>query len=179
MKDSFPIDTTRLRIRRMHPADVPAFAAYRADPELARYQGWRPMSQEDARRFVVEMQMSPAFIEEAWWQLAVARRPGDGLIGDIGLCLHAGGELEIGFTLRREAHGQGLATEALAGLVRAVFQRDDVRRVVGIVDARNAASIRVLERLGMRQVSSENTEFKGEMCTELRFELERPEATRP
>lgn len=167
----FPIDTERLRLRRLQPGDLARFAAYRSDAELARYQGWNPMSAEEAGHFVQAMQIQPAFVEEAWLQLAIARRPGGELIGDIGFCLHAGGELEIGFTLQREAQGQGLATEALGAFVRTVLRRSDVRRVVGIADARNGASLRVLRRLGMSLVSSSEAEFKGERCTELRYEL--------
>jgi aminoglycoside 6'-N-acetyltransferase len=42
--------TARLRLRPMADADLPAFVAYRRDPEVARYQGWdETFSAEDAR----------------------------------------------------------------------------------------------------------------------------------
>lgn len=56
-----------------------------------------------------------------------------------------------------------------------MLQRPGIRHVFGIVDARNQASIRVLERLGMKLVSSEGAIFKGEPCTEHRYQLERSE----
>jgi RimJ/RimL family protein N-acetyltransferase len=34
------IVTERLLLRLLGPEDVPAFAAYRSDPEVARYQSW-------------------------------------------------------------------------------------------------------------------------------------------
>jgi len=175
MQDTFkPITTARLTLRRLQPADLARFAAYRADPELARYQGWSALSLGAAADFIADMQQAPAFVEEAWLQLAIARRPGDELVGDIGLCLHAGGVAEIGFTLSRAAQGQGLASEALRALLARLWERPQVLRVMAVTDARNQASIRVLERLGLRLMGSEQTIFKGEPCTELRYRLDRP-----
>ena len=173
MPEFHPVTTDRLTLRRLQPNDLERFAACRADPVLARYQGWSPLSVDEARSFIREMQLAPAFETEAWLQIAIASRPGDELIGDIGLCLHAGGEAEIGFTLARALHGKGLATEALRALIPALFARPEVQRVVGITDARNRASIRVLERLGMALVGRTEALFKGEACTELRYALER------
>lgn len=169
--DFLPLQTPRVLLRRMGASDAERFAEYRADSELARYQGWSPMSAAEARAFVDEMQHAPAFLEGAWLQIAIAELPHGGIVGDVGFCSRAGGEVEVGFTLRRQSHGQGLATEALQAFTAAVLRQPGVNCIVGVVDARNMSSIRVLERLGMTAVSSEATLFKGEPCTELRYEL--------
>ena len=168
-----PIETPRLLLRRMRPSDVERFAEYRADAELARYQGWKAMSPAEAAAFVDEMRCAPSFVEGKWLQIAIAELPERTIVGDIGFCMHPGGDLELGFTLRRQSQGKGLATEALKAFVEAALQRPDIQRVFGIVDARNTASIKVLERLGMDRVCSEDTYFNGEPCTELRYQLER------
>ena len=174
MRDSgfLPIETERLLLRRLQRSDVERFAGYRSDAELARYQGWKPMSIGEAAAFIDEMSCAPSLVEETWLQIAIAELPDGAIVGDIGLCLHAQGELEIGFTLRRESQRKGLATEAIKALIESLRSRSEVHRVVGFVDARNAASIRVLERLGMAMVAREDTVFKGEPCTELRYQLE-------
>lgn len=169
-----PIETERLLLRRLQPGDVERFAGYRADAELARYQGWEPMSMGEAAAFISEMSGAPCFVVETWVQIAIAERPAGAIVGDIGLCLNAQGELEFGFTLRRESQRKGFATEAIRALIDALRFRPEVHRAVGIVDARNAASIRVLERLGMAIVAREDTVFKGEPCTELRYQLDLP-----
>lgn len=174
MNDFLPIDTPRLRLRRLGAHDAPALAATRNDPELARYQGWSAMDLAQARAFVDEMQSAPAFVSEEWLQVAIAARATDALVGDIGLCLHADGDCEVGFTLARAWHGQGLATEALRALLPALWAQPAVVRVVGITDARNLASARVLERLGMAVAGRERVEFRGAWCTEVRYVLERP-----
>jgi len=172
--EPWPIDTPRLRLRRMQAADVAGFTAYRADPALARYQGWSPLSPAQAARFIESMRDQPGFIEETWLQITIATRSTDAIVGDIGLCLHAEGEVEIGFTLATSCHGKGYATEALGALADALWRRSGIERLIAVVDARNEACVRVLQRLGMRQVASTATVFKGEPCTELRYVLEAP-----
>jgi RimJ/RimL family protein N-acetyltransferase len=173
------IETERLLLRRLQLGDLERFASYRADAELARYQGWKPMSIVEAAAFVDEMSCAPSFIKENWLQIAIAELPDGAIVGDIGFCLHAQGELEVGFTLRRESQSKGLATEAIKALIEALRFRPEVHRIVGIVDARNVSSIRVLERLGMAMVAREAAVFKGEPCTELRYQLELPPSEGP
>lgn len=166
-----PLHTERLVVRRLQPSDLERFAAYRADPILARYQGWAPMSLDEAREFMASMLTQPMLEPENWAQLAIADGASDDLLGDIGLCLHENGDAELGFTLCHEAQGKGFAIETLRGLARALLRRPEVARVVGITDERNQASVRVLERLGMTLASRHETVFKQEPCVELRYEL--------
>jgi len=160
----------RVRLRRLRADDLSAFAAYRADPVLARYQGWSPMSEEQALDFLLEMQSAPAFVAGEWFQLGIAAAEDDALLGDIGVCVHAEGHAEIGFTLAQAAQGRGLATEAVGLLMALLFEWAEVQRIVGITDARNTASVRLLQRLGMVHTQTLETVFRGGPCTEWVFE---------
>ena len=82
-----------------------------------------------------------------------------------------GSKAEIGFSLNRTWQGKGLAHEAASAAISWVFEQTKVQKVVGITDARNAASIRLLQRLGMQQTQTMNTIFQGEPCIEHVFEL--------
>jgi RimJ/RimL family protein N-acetyltransferase len=166
-----PIQTDRLIVRRLKPSDLERFSAYRADPVLAQYQGWAPMSNDEAREFIASMLTQPMLEPENWVQLAIANGADDELLGDIGLCLHENGDAELGFTLRQEAQGNGFAIEALRGLARELLRLAEVARIVGVTDEHNEASIRVLERLGMTLASRYETTYKQEPCVELRYEL--------
>lgn len=171
MNLQLPIQTERLFLRQLQLSDLDCFAAYRADPTVARYQRWNPMSHDEARDFIADMLAQPTVVVGAWHQIAIATREGDNLLGDIGLCIREDGEAEIGFTLAQEAQGKGFATEALRGLARKLLRLPQVARIVGITDERNRASVRVLERLGMTLASRYETSFKQEPCVELRYEL--------
>lgn len=57
---------------------------------------------------------------------------------------------EIGYSILREARGQGVATEAVHTLIGEAFQSADLERVRAFCLAENAPSRRLLSRLGFR-----------------------------
>jgi len=132
------------------------------------------MSEQQSLDFLSQMSTANAPIPGKWIQLGIALRETDLLIGDIGLFLDQNAEAaEIGFTLDRGYQGQGLATQAVVLVVESLFTSRMITKVCGITDARNAASIRLLERAGFSKVSEHDTTFKGEVCTEYVFEKRR------
>ncbi|UUI03509.1 GNAT family N-acetyltransferase [Oceanobacillus jeddahense] len=59
--------------------------------------------------------------------------------------------VEIGYTFSQEASGKGYATEAVSSLVKRLFAEYDVHRIQANLDARNEASQKLCERIGMRK----------------------------
>jgi aminoglycoside 6'-N-acetyltransferase len=161
-------------LRRLQPGDLAAFQAYRADPDLGRYQGWSAMTDAEALAFLASVEAAPLFQPGEWMQIGIAEPGSLALLGDIGLFLSADAtEAEIGFTLARPAQGRGLASAAVRAALQLVFEATAVRRVLGTTDARNHASIRLLERVGMRRIEVREVEFRGERCVEWIHALER------
>lgn len=162
-------------LRRLVVADLPAFQAYRHDPEVGRYQGWSPISDDAAVAFLAEMSTSALLQPGEWVQIGIARPDDDRLIGDIGLFMAADRSYaEIGFSLSRDAQGHGLATMAVREAITLVFEQTTAERVIGITDARNEPSIRLLERVGMHQVATSEAMYRGEPCLEHTYSLARP-----
>lgn len=160
-------------LRRLRADDLASFQAYRAVPELGRYQGWTPMTDEAAAAFLAAMRDAPLFIPGEWIQLGIAA-PDGRLVGDIGVCVDpAGRSAEIGFTLAPAAQGRGIATRAVREAIALLFATTGVGRVVGVTDRRNAASVRLLDRCGFRQAESREAVFRGEACVEDVFVLPR------
>lgn len=167
-----PVEGARVRLRPLRADDLAAFQHYRRDAELGRYQGWRPQTDAEATAFIDAMAETPVFPDGEWVQLAIAERTGDVLIGDVGVCVAIDGSTaEIGFTLAREAQGQGLATEAIRLLWAVLAAHTPVGEIHALTDARNTASIALLERLGMRRVTTRAAVFRGEACTEHLYTL--------
>jgi [ribosomal protein S5]-alanine N-acetyltransferase len=172
--DPLPRQAGGVVLRRLRTSDLVAFQAYRADPELGRYQGWSAMTDAKALEFLNEVQTAPLFEPGAWVQIGIAEPDSEKLLGDIGLFLNQDAtEAEIGFTLARPAHGRGLATAAVRAALHLVFEATSVQRVLGITDARNLASIRLLERVGMRRIDEREVEFRGERCVEWVYAIDR------
>lgn len=150
-----PIRTARLTLAPFTPEI--ARAALRDREELARLldasvpddwpgpdlAGWLPALARDLAR-------DPAL--GAWVRLALqtAERR---LVGDMGFHgpPNAVGAVELGYIIVAGARRQGYAAEGARALVDWAFGRPDVRRIVARCAPDNAASIRVLEGLGMRR----------------------------
>lgn len=121
------------------------------------------------------MQQVELFQPGFWFQLGIARKIDNILIGDIGIRLmRESHEAEIGFSLSREEHGKGLATEAITAAVALIFECTAVPAVVAITDTRNIAAMHLLQKLGFVCMRSERTLFRGEVCIEQRYLLSRP-----
>jgi len=162
-----PVVGDRVVLRRLAPADLADFQRYRHDPDVGRYQGWKPWPDAEAAAFIEAMRIAAPFQRGQWLQIAIADRDTGRLVGDIGICLAEDGtQAELGFSLDRERQGRGLATEAVRLAIALLFARTGVVRVIGVTDARNLASIRVLERVGMRRLQSFDATFRGEPCVE-------------
>jgi RimJ/RimL family protein N-acetyltransferase len=112
-----------------------------------------------------------------WFQIAIAHKQSNLLLGDIGIQTYTEDPkiVEIGFTLRREEQGKGYAKEAVQALIDSLFEIENINKIVGITDVRNEPSVGLLRRLGMNLVQSTGVEFRGELCVEQTFELKKEE----
>jgi|SRR5690625_3902930 len=72
--------------------------------------------------------------------------------------------VEIGYSFSKEASGNGYATEAVSALVKTLFTDFNVHRIQANLDARNKASQKLCERVGMRKEAHFTQDFwnKGE-----------------
>ena len=170
----FPVVTDRTVLRRLTSADLADFQLYRQDEEVGRYQGWLPQTDADATALLEKYGETEFFQPGIWFQIGIADRETDALIGDIGICLSAReSEAEIGFTLRRQSQGLGLGSEAIGAVIVFLFEETDIRRIVGVADARNVAAIKLLEKLGMQRLQTNKALFRGSPCEEHLFALHR------
>jgi RimJ/RimL family protein N-acetyltransferase len=166
MSEAFTrIESERLWIRRFKDSDLSPFMAYRNDPEVARYQSWDSCDEQDARTFIGEMHSAQPGVAGEWFQFAIESKETRALMGDCALRVdeHEPYRAEIGFTLAREYQGRGFASEAVPLLLDYAFGALGLHRVVAIADCRNAPSVALLERVGLRREGHflENVWFKG------------------
>jgi RimJ/RimL family protein N-acetyltransferase len=172
---ALPRTTDRLVLRRFAARDLAAFQSYRCDPEVGRYQGWSTMDDAGAAAFIASMAVARIGVPGEWFQIAVADRATDALVGDIGLGFdkERSGVAEIGFSMAPSAQGRGLGREAVLAALGLLFDTGKVAVVEGITDARNVSSIGLLERVGMRVDRTQEALCKGEMCTEHVYSIAR------
>jgi len=142
-----PLHTERLEIRPFEPAEQAAMQPIYDDPEVMRYitggsdpAGW-------VATYVREQR------ERGYTFWAVVERASGEIIGEAGLApFEEGPRLELGYLLRRDRWGRGLATEAARAILDAAFDDLGAPEVMAVVDVGNEASLNVLRKLGFREV---------------------------
>ena len=154
------LESKRMSFRRHEPDDFEAYCAIEADIEVRRFVGGKPRTREDAERKFRDVHLTAGGARLGL--MATIFKPEDRYIGYCGLYPHfdaVGGEIEgeatLGFTLARAYWGHGLASEAGATFVRFGFDQLILNRIVSTVEVGNAASMRVLEKLGFGVVGTE------------------------
>lgn len=150
------IETERLALRRLQARDLPDLAAYRAHPDVLPWQGWPRFAPADAAALIADMAWLDPDWPGRWFQIGIALKGGDRLIGDIGLFSPAAdpAEARIGYTLAPDWQGRGIAREAVSGLIGYLFAARGKRRILAGTLPGNAPSQRLLTALGFRRAPS-------------------------
>jgi ribosomal-protein-alanine N-acetyltransferase len=143
------IRTPRLTLRTARPDDLEAMHAVLSDPRATRWWSTPPHGTLDQTR--------------AWLDGMIANGPDhpDFVVELDGRVIGKAGFYEmpdVGYILHPDVWGRGLALEAVGAVIDHVFRSRDVETLTADVDPENAASIRLLERLGfVRTGSGERT----------------------
>jgi RimJ/RimL family protein N-acetyltransferase len=148
--DGIVVHTTpRLYLRTFKHADLPAYAALNADPEVVRYLGGEPLSRSYSDEIAEWAQ--EVYEAEGIGLLALERREDGAFLGMCGLHHQESypDEIEVGWRLAHEHWGRGYATEAATAWLDHAFDTLDVPRVISITDEPNNRSLAVMRRLGM------------------------------
>ena len=165
------LETPLLILRPFEEKDAAPFSSYRSDPEVAKYQGWStPFSIEQAVKFIDEMKSITPGRPGEWYQMVIELKSSCRMIGDCAFHRLAqdDAQAEIGFTIAREFQGQGYGTEAATRLLEYLFSDLGLHRVRANCDPDNLASIRLLQKVGMRYEGRfiESLRLKGQWVSE-------------
>lgn len=157
--------TERLILRGFVPEDFEAYSAYRSLPVVYRYLYSDPPS-ADAMREHFDAGLNTRLSEDGdILRCAVVRREDDALMGQVSLKLvsKAAQQAELGYIFNPAYAGKGYATEAAAAIITLGFEKFDFHRIFARLDAKNAGSVGVVERLGLRREAHlvENDRFNG------------------
>ncbi len=147
------LETARLLLRELSLEDVPAVQRWATDPEVYRHMPWGPNTPEQTAEFLRTAIAARSAEPRRVFELGIADRATGELVGACGCRVRSVQNLDgdIGYALRRDRWGQGLATEAAAALVEFGLRALGLHRVWATCHVENARSARVLEKVGMRR----------------------------
>jgi ribosomal-protein-alanine N-acetyltransferase len=143
------IKTDRLTLRGFEPDDVDRLAALLGDPAVMRYMPARkPLSRKQAAASLRRVSM--CWYQHGQGRWAVIPNEDSRLIGWSGLeYLPEVDETEVLYLFGPAYWGKGYATEAAHASLRWGFEELQLERIIGVVFPENAASRRVLEKIGL------------------------------
>lgn len=180
--------TSRLVLREVTLGDLEAAHAIDRDPEVTRYMSFEGTDLEASRAYLARSIEYAQHTPRRVFDLALTFPGEDRFLGRVGFHVERPEHREAmaWFLLDRARWGQGLVTEAMTALLDFAFDTVGLHRVFGDCDPRNAASARVLEKLGFTHEAHlrQNWWLKGEWCDSLIYGLLEDEwrarrATRP
>jgi len=173
---NYPIQTVRLHLRPFQGSDLDDLYAYHSRPEVTRFLYWNARNREETQLDLQRKQADTSLTAEgAYLSLAVVLPESAKLIGQVSLAWrsqqHQQGE--IGFVFNPDYGGQGYATEAAQAILALGFAKLQLHRIYGRCDARNVASYKLMERLGMRREAHliHHEIFKGEWGDEFVYAM--------
>ncbi len=170
------IETDRLILRAHRLDDFPALAAMWGDPAVARFIGGRPLTREECWARLLRYAGHWELLGFGFW--AVQWKDDARLIGDVGfanwerdISPSLDGLPEAGWVFSTEAHGRGIATEAVNAALTWMDEHFDAKPTVCIIGPENAASIRVAQKAGFREHC--RSVFRGSEVIQLRRKVAR------
>jgi RimJ/RimL family protein N-acetyltransferase len=152
---SLPISTDRLVLRSFRPEDVDDVLAYRSVPDVVRYVPGEPKTREQVVDMVAHS-ATAGMLDDKHPHITLAVDLAGRVVGDVMLHLNGpdgsdGKQVELGWILAPDVHGQGYATEAARALATVAFAELCAHRVWARLEPANTSSSRICERLGMRR----------------------------
>lgn len=145
------LETERLVLREFQPADVQGLAPILADPQVMKFSptGVASMrqTQDKIESFIA------CYRRDGFGKWAVLLKNHHELIGYCGIAIEQidnQAEKELGYRLDSRFWGQGLATEAAMAAIQYGLESLQLPYILGVVERDNQASVRVLEKIGMR-----------------------------
>jgi RimJ/RimL family protein N-acetyltransferase len=143
------LETPRLILRELVPEDCDGLALVLSDPETMRHYP-APFDRTGVEQWIVRNRSRYASDGHGLW--GVVLKSNNQLIGDCGLIVQeVDGEtlVEIGYHVRRNLWGQGLAPEAARACRDYGFARLPVDRLISLIRPENIPSRRVAEKIGL------------------------------
>jgi ribosomal-protein-alanine N-acetyltransferase len=143
------LETSRLILREYLPDDVDALSRVLSDPETMRFYP-APYDRAGVEDWIARSLRR--YVEQGHGLWAMVLKASGEMIGDCGLTVQnvdGADEIEIGYHVRRDLWGQGLATEAARACRDLGFARLPVDRLISLIRPENLPSRRVAEKNGM------------------------------
>jgi RimJ/RimL family protein N-acetyltransferase len=145
------LETDRLILREFQESDFEDVYEYASNPEVARFTIRGVINEQETREFLKRQIHHQSEDPRRIFDFALVLKDSIRLIGACGLHLNAGiKDALMGYVLNRKYWNQGYMTEAAKRIVQFGFEELGLKRIYASCDPANTASVRIMEKIGMK-----------------------------
>jgi ribosomal-protein-alanine N-acetyltransferase len=144
------LQTERLILRRLQPADIPALIDLWCDPDVTQHLGG-PRDRAKLEPLFAEDAKNPFAEQYDLWPLL--KKSSEQVIGHCGLLekeVDGTDEIEVIYILKASEWGKGYATEIAKAIIDYAFVKRKLERLIALIEPENAASEHVAVKIGMK-----------------------------
>ncbi|WP_261165063.1 GNAT family N-acetyltransferase [Microbacterium sp. Marseille-Q6965] len=153
-----PLRTPRLLLRAHRTDDLRDLVVFHSDSHTTRYLPWPVRDvDETAAALATKVRQHEAPREGDWLVLAIEEVASGTVIGEVDLRHASATHGELGYVIRRDREGQGLASEAVAAMLQYAFDQLGLDRVDAFISPGNAASEHLAVRHGFHREPSRDS----------------------
>ncbi|MBS0423814.1 MAG: GNAT family N-acetyltransferase [Proteobacteria bacterium] len=165
------LETQRLILRPLQAEDFEALCVLDSDPDVRSYFPEGVLNSEEVRTELARY--IRAWHTNGFGLFAAIEKQNNQFIGRCGFAKLSSGEVEFGYLFLPTYWGKGYATEASQALLKWATKHMPVDHITGFAPANHLASIRVLEKCGMKFVKMGN--YRDIACAFYRFDIIKPQ----
>lgn len=153
------LETKRLLLRKFHESDIDDLFELDSDPEVHRYLGNKPVHDKQKIKELIEFILRQ-YHENGIGRWATIEKETGEFIGWSGLKLvreNINNHInfyDIGYRFKQRHWGKGYATESAIASLNYAFETLDLNELFAAVHVENAASNRVVSKIGLKQTET-------------------------
>lgn len=166
------LETERLAVRRLNEDDAAFYLAMLSDPDFKRYIADRGVRTVEGALANMRDRVFASYDAHGFGMWLVSHRATGEALGMAGLVKREFlRDVDLGYAFLPAGRGAGYATEVCRGIMDYAARAFGLGRLAAIVSPDNAASIRVLERLGFARTGQVRFPDNGDICEHYLIDL--------
>lgn len=148
IEEIFHIETERLKLRDFKTSDGFSFFYLNLDEEVMRYTG--DIAFSSVKKAEVFLNNYSDYERNGFGRWTVVRKEDNEILGWCGLKKRLDGVIDIGYRFHKKYWNNGYATESASACLKYGFEILNLDEIIGNTDRENIASIKVLEKIGLK-----------------------------
>lgn len=146
------LETERLILRKFNIKDsYDMYSNYASNPNVTKYLTWNIHENEEESKALINI-WEKEYNNDEFYQWAIVLKESDKVIGGISVVniWKEIDKVEVGYCIGEDYWFRGISAEALNAVITFLFEKVDVKTIIGRYDISNVNSGRVMEKCGMK-----------------------------